>query len=145
MVTIGTRTVSGLPEVPGEFMIGDTCFVITALDDSGNEIVTLSQPSIITVKYSEADLAAAGGDPNHLVLAFYDEASGRWKALKTSVDTGNMTLSASTTHLSTWAVLAKTASASNGLPLWSWVVIGLAAVLVMGTGTYVVAKRVARH
>jgi len=125
--------------------MGETCFIIMALDENGNEIVSLSQPAVITVKYSEADLAAADGDPNRLVLAHWDEAAGQWKALKTSVDTEDMTLSASTTHLRTWAVLAKTASASNGLPLWSWVVIGLAAVLAMGTGTYVVAKRVSRH
>jgi outer membrane protein assembly factor BamB len=145
MVTIGTRTASGLPDVSLPFAIGDTCFVITALDDSGNEIVSLSQPSVITAKYSEADLAAAGGDSKNLVLAYWDEAAGRWKVLKTTVDTASMTLSASTTHLSTWAVLAKTASASNGLPLWSWVAMGLAAVLAVGTGTYLVVKRATKH
>jgi len=145
MVTIEMETAASLPDVPEAFMIGDTCFVIVALDEDGNEIVTLSQPSTITVKYSGEDLAAADGDPRRLVLAFWDEAAGEWKALKTSVNTADMTLSASTGHLSTWVVLAKTASASNGLPLWSWVVIGLFAVVVMGMGTYVVAKRVARH
>lgn len=81
-----------------------------ALDENGNEIVTLSQPSTITVRYSDADVAAAGGDPKNLVLAYWDETAGRWKVLKTTVDTANMTLSASTTHLSTWAVLAKSPS-----------------------------------
>jgi hypothetical protein len=145
VVTIKTTETSLLPDMPEGFKIGNTSFVIMALDRDGNEIVTLSQPSTITVKYSEEDLAAAGGDPHRLVLAYWDEAAGEWKPLETDVNTDDMTLSASTTHLSTWAVLAKTTSASNGLPLWSWVVIGLAAVLVMGTGTYVVAKRVARH
>ena len=126
-------------------MIGDTCFVIMALDDSGNEIVTLSQASIITVKYSEADVAAAGGDPKNLVLAYWDEAAGQWKALKTTVDTADMTLSASTTHLSTWAVLARMTSASNGLRPWLWAVIGLIGVLVVGMSTYLVAKRATRH
>ena len=82
--------------------------------------MTLSQPSVITVKYSEADLAAAGGDPNKLVLAYWDEAAGEWKPLETTVDTDDMTLSVSTKHLSTWAVLAKTTSASKGLPNWAW-------------------------
>jgi hypothetical protein len=141
MVTIGTRTVSGIPEVPGEFMIGDTCFVITALDDSGNEIVTLSQPSIITVKYSEADLATAGGDSKNLVLAYWDEAAGRWKVLKTTVDTASMTLSASTTHLSTWVVLVK--NPSEGLALWTWIVIGVAAALGAGILAYFMQRRLA--
>jgi len=139
VVTIGRTPPPGLPEVP--FTIGDTCFIISALDDSGNKIASLSQSSTITVKYSEADVAAAGGNPDNLVLAYWDEATGKWKALKTSVDTTNMTLSGSTTHLSTWAVLAKTTPVSKGLPPWLWTVIGIAAVLAMGTGTYLVAKR----
>jgi len=81
-------------------------------------------------------VVAAGGDPKNLVLAYWDEAAGEWKALKTSVDTANMTLSTSTTHLSTWAVLAKTTSASHGLPPWIWVVIGLVAVPLMGAGIH---------
>ena len=128
VVTIKSMETSLLPDMPQGFKIGDTCFVIMALDEDGNEIVTLSQPSTITVKYSEADVAAAGGNPNRLVLAYWDEAAGKWKPLETDVDTEDMTLSASTTHLSTWAVMAKTTSASNGLPVWVWVVIGLAAV-----------------
>jgi hypothetical protein len=145
MVTIGITTASGLSDVPGAFTMGDTCFVISALDETGNEIITLSQPSTITVRYSEADVAAAGGDPNRLVLAYWDETAGKWKPLKTSVDAAKMTLSASTTHLSTWAVLGKTTSASNGLPLWIWAIIGMVAVLAAGTGIYLVAKRAARR
>lgn len=145
VVTINTVETSTLTDVPESYVVGGTCFVIMALDENGNEIVTLSQPSTITVKYSEADVAAAGGNPSRLVLAYWDEAAGKWKALKTSVDTANMTLSASTSHLSTWAVVARTTSGSTGLPLWSWVVIGLAAFAVVGTSAYLVAKRVTRH
>ena len=145
MVTIRTRTASGLPDVSLPFAIGDTCFLVTALDDSGNEIVSLSQPSVITAKYSEADLAAADGDPNRLVLAYWDEAASEWKPLKTSVDTANMTLSASTGHLSTWAVLVRTTSASNGLPLWSWVLIALGAVGVVGASGYLAFARLAKR
>jgi len=120
MVTIGPTTSSGLPDMPKGLTKGDTCFVISALDEDGNDIVTLSQPSVITVEYSEADLAAAGRDSNKLVLAYWDEAAGEWKPLETTVDTDDMTLSVSTKHLSTWAVLAKTTSASKGLPNWAW-------------------------
>ena len=130
---------------PKGFKAGSTYFIIEAKDAGGNAIVTLSQPSTITVRYSEADVAVAGGDPNNLVLAYWDGAAGQWKALKTSVDTADMTLSTSTTHLSTWAVLAKTTSGSNGLPSWVWVVIGITAVLAIGTAAYPVAKRAARQ
>jgi len=145
VVTIESKASSLLPDGPQGFRIGDTCFVIITLDEDGNGIVSLSQPSVTTVKYSEADLAVAGGDPNRLVLAYWDEAAGEWKALRTSVDTTNTTLSASTTHLGTWAVLAKTTPASNGLPMWWWVVIGLACVMATGAGVFVLAKRAAKH
>jgi len=139
MVTIGTRTAAGLPDVPESFIMGGTCFTILAVDDSGNEIIALSQPTAITVKYSEADAAAAGGNPNRLVLAYWDETAGCWKELKTSVGTANMTLSASTTHLSTWAVLAK--SPSEGLASWIWIVIGIAAAAGAGMVAYFVRRR----
>ena len=144
VVTIKSVATSALPQVSQGFKIGETGFVIMALDESGSEIVTLSQPSTITVKYSAADLAAAGGDPNRLVLAYWDQSAGKWQALKTSVDTTDMTLSASTTHLSTWAVTAKTTSGSNGLPPWAWVVIGITAVLVIGIVAYYEVKRATR-
>jgi PKD repeat protein len=143
MVSIERTTTSGLPDMPGGFTIGDTCFEILALDDSGSEIATLSQPATITVKYSEADVAAAGGDPKNLVLAYWDEAAGRWEVLKTTVDTANMTLSVSTTHLSTGAVLAKTTPASNALRPWLWAVIGVVAALTAGTVAYLTSRRLA--
>jgi PKD repeat protein len=143
MVSIERTTTSSLPDMPGGFTIGDTCFEILALDDSGSEIAALSQPATSTVKYSEADVAAAGGDPKNLVLAYWDEAAGRWEVLKTTVDTANMTLSASTTHLSTWAVLAKNTPASNGLRPWLWAVIGVVAALTAGTAAYLTSRRLA--
>ena len=94
VVTTESTATSLVPGVAQGFKMGETCFVMMALDENGNEIVSLSQPAVITVKYSEADLAAADGDPNRLVLAHWDEAAGQWKALKTSVDTEDMTLSA---------------------------------------------------
>ncbi len=141
VVTIESAAASALPETPKGFQVGNTCFVIMALDENGNEIVTLSKPSTITVKYSEADLAAAGGDPHRLVLAYWDEAAGEWNPLETNVNAEDMTLSASTTHLSTWAVLAKTTSATNGLPAWAWVLIGIGALGVVGSLGYLAFTR----
>jgi hypothetical protein len=71
-----------------------------------------------------------------LVLAYWDEAAGRWKELETTVDTANMTLSASTTHLSTWAVLVKPTPASNWLLQWLLAVIAIMVALAAATATH---------
>ncbi|MCX5992121.1 MAG: fibronectin type III domain-containing protein [Chloroflexi bacterium] len=121
------------------FKAGNTYFVIEITDASGNPVVTLSQPITITVKYSVEDVAAAGGDPNNLVLAYYDETAGEWKPLDTTVNTSDKTLSATTNHFSTWAVLAK--SPSEGLAAWIWIVIGIGAALGAGIVAYIVRRR----
>jgi len=39
-------------------------------------------------------------------------------------------------HIGTWAVLAKTTSASNGMPAWGWVFLGIGAVAGLGALVY---------
>jgi PKD repeat protein len=145
VVSIKTTSSSFLADMPKGFKAGGTCFIMIALDGDGNEVVTLSGPSIITVRYSEADVAAADGDPSRLVLAFWDAGAGKWKTLGTAVDTSNMTLSASTERTGTLAVLAKTTPAPNGLPIWFWIVIGLACIPAVGVGVFGLARRQVRH
>ncbi|MCJ7744387.1 MAG: hypothetical protein MUO99_07515, partial [Dehalococcoidales bacterium] len=82
--------------------------------------------------------------PSKLVLAYYDESAGKWKPLDTTVNTSNKTLSASTTHLSTWAVLGKTPSASTGVPPWLSIVIVLFAVLAVGMGLLLAVWQLAK-
>jgi anti-sigma-K factor RskA len=96
----------------------------------------------ITVKYSDEDVAAAGGNPSKLVLAYYDEESGEWVTLDTTVNTTDMTLSATTTHFSTWAVLAKAAE-GNGAPFWIWIIVGIGAVAVVAGGI-LLSRRMAK-
>jgi hypothetical protein len=107
--------------------------------------VTLTKPVTITVKYSDEDEGAAGGDPENLVLAYYDQAGAQWKTLDTTVNTTDKTLSALTSHLSTWAVLVKTTTPAQGLPLWSWTLSGIAAlVLILMAGRFLMRKGRAR-
>jgi parallel beta-helix repeat protein len=123
---------------PSGFSSGDTYFSVEGVD-------TLEKKVAICVKYNDADLAAADGDVDRLVLAYWDEAAGEWKAVKTSVNRADMTLNTSTTHLGTWALLVKTTSGSNGMPTWLWAVVGVAGVLVIGSGIYLATKRKAGH
>ena len=118
---------------PQGFKAGYTYFVIQITDASGNPVATLSQQVTITVKYSDEDVATAGGDPDDQVLAYYDEVAGEWNPLATTVNTGDETLSATTMHLSTWGVLVKAAE-SNRSPFWIWIIVGVGAVAVLGSG-----------
>ena len=102
---------------PKGFRVGNTFFTVDATDASGNAIVTFSQPVTITVRYSYEDLAAAGGEPSSLVLAYYDEAAAEWKMVDTTINTTDKTLSATTTHFSTWAVLEEPERRPSGVGL----------------------------
>jgi len=145
VVTIDSKRGCQLPDAPEGFVIGDTCFVIVAMDEDGNDIVTLSQPTTITVKYSEADVAAADGNAENLVLAYWDEEAEQWKPLNTVVNTADVTLTASTTHLSTWAILVAPASpqaqGTQGIPLWVWIFVGsIGALPVAGILAYLLGR-----
>jgi len=130
MVSLETTTLAGLPGAPQGFTAGDTCFTVLALDGRGIVVADLAEPGTITVKYSPADLEAAGGHPGSLVLAYWNEVAGEWKFLDTVVDKKATTLTATTTHLSTWAVMASPARAEGrGIALWVWILIGVGGVV----------------
>ncbi len=109
-VTLKPFSLNQLPTLPTDAKAGTTCFQINGL--SG----ILSKDATISVKYSDADLAVAGGDASKLVLARYDQSDRKWTLLKTSVNKDTMTLSATTNRFSTWAVMVSTqASGQNVL------------------------------
>jgi hypothetical protein len=144
-VTIKEVSAAEVAESPKGFKVGNTCFTMEAKGVDGNTIVSLSQPVTITVKYTDEDVAAAGGDPNNLVLAYYDEGSGQWVTLDTTVNTEEMTVSATTTHFSQWAILGKSVASSGGFAVWAWVVIAAGAVAVLGGLAYVVRARMVKQ
>ena len=134
-LTIDILSPSTVAKVPGGFQMGGSCFTLGVVDAEGKEISMFSRQVTVTVRYSDEDVAAAGGNPENLVLAYYSEATGKWNVLETSLNTIDKTLIVTTTHLSgTWAILAKTSS--DGLASWWWIVIGVAATLILGTGIW---------
>jgi len=148
-VVVGTVTVT-IEEIaqpsdtspPDGFEAGDPYFVIEVTDASGKAVVTFSGSIAITVRYSEADMAAAGGNPRNLVLAYWDEVAGEWKAFETRVNTTIMTLSASTSHPGTWAVLARTTpAASGGLPPLVWLLCFIGVVAVVVPAALILARK----
>jgi len=130
IVSIEKASPPAATKLPGGYRMGTTCFTVSAVDSEGKEILMFSRLVTITVKYSDEDVAAAGGDLKDLVLAYYNEATGKWKVVDTTLNKTDRSLSVSTTHFSTWAIMAKTSS--NGLASWQWVIIGLVAVLAAG-------------
>ncbi len=131
-------------DAPAGFKAGGICFVIEVTDADGNPVTRLDEPVVITVKYTHADLDSLGGDPDKLVLAYYDEEAGEWETLDTTVNTEEMILSASTTHLSTWAIMQDTGTAGGGTAIWVWIIVGMAAVLGVGGVALFLRRRSAK-
>jgi C1A family cysteine protease len=119
-LTINQLSASSLPLPPDGCELGDTGLIINMVNADGATISTLAEDMTIIVKYSDEDVAAAGGNPRHLTLAYYDEAIGQWKILGTIVDINDGTLSTTADHLSQWMVLVKI------LPDIDWMPVGLA-------------------
>jgi hypothetical protein len=107
-VTIKPFALSNLPAITTDAKAGGTCFQIDGL--SG----LLSKDATITVIYSDADLAVAGGDASKLVLARYDQSDSKWTALTTTLNKDTMSLSAQTNRFSTWAVMTTSSGTQAG-------------------------------
>ena len=66
------------------------------------------------VKYSSADLEAAGSDVSKLTLARYDESENKWTIVPTTLDTNALTLTATTNRFSIWAVMVTSGETPGG-------------------------------
>jgi hypothetical protein len=97
------------PTAPEGYTVQNTCFSIS----TSPSVAELLENATIQVKYSTADWNAADKDPDRLKLAYY--SGGEWNLLDTTVSTASVTVSAQTTHLSEWAVLAEEAGSA-----WQW-------------------------
>lgn len=53
-----------------------------------------ARPYTVTVRYVASDLEVTGGDPERLVIAYFDEAAGRWEALESRADVERRLVSA---------------------------------------------------
>lgn len=111
MVTIWQVSKNAGPACPDGFRSAGTSFHV--------ELSAGLAPGakvLVTVRYTEADLAACGGDPDRLVLSRYDEKTGEWVILPTLVNTETMTLSAFADRFSQWTMLAE-APATSPVPM----------------------------
>ena len=88
-------------------VVGEAGVEITPTSAAGQTISTLSSSDgagvTITIPYTDADVTEAGLTESQLTLAVWSEEKQQWEALATTVDTENNTLTAITTHFSTFA------------------------------------------
>jgi hypothetical protein len=139
-VIIEQLPASSIPAPIGGFEIGDTYFVVEVVNNDGTTMHTLAQEVTVIVKYSDDDVAVAGGNPDDLVLAYYDEAAGKWTELDTIVNLNDRILSTTADHLSSWMVLARVS------PPIHWLAIGLTGlgVILLFVGAFLLKRRFAR-
>lgn len=79
-------------------------------------------------------MAVADGDPRLLTLSRYDESTGEWVVLPTTVDTVAKTITAITNKASRWSVMAREVPAeqpAGGLPVWVWIIGGAAVIMLV--------------
>jgi hypothetical protein len=88
-----------LPPLPEGVRVASTIFSVDGV------MGLLAKDATVTVRYSDADLKAAGNNAQKLALARYDRSESQWTVLPTTVDAGARTLTATTNRFSTWAVV----------------------------------------
>jgi len=99
VVTLKPYSRDKLQPAPQGAKLGATSFEIAGLTG------LLSKDATVRVTYTADDLAAASGDTSQLKLSYYDPGQGAWVILPTQVDTPGNKLTATTNHLSAWAVM----------------------------------------
>jgi hypothetical protein len=74
----------------------------------------LAKDATLIVKYTSADLEAAGSDVSKLVLARYDDSDNKWTILPTTLDKSALTLSTATNRLGTIGVMVSSGGNTQG-------------------------------
>jgi hypothetical protein len=106
-VTLKPFSNDNLPSAPQGATLGATSFRVDGLTG------LLSKDATLTIKYTSADLDAAGSDVSRLVLARYDDSENKWTILPTTLDKSALTLSTATNRFGIWAVMAASGGVSS--------------------------------
>ena len=111
--------------------------------------ITLVKEITITVKYSDEDIATAGGDPTLLILSYYDKDAGEWVILPTTVDTIAKTLTITVDNLGMWMVMAEEdpVEQAETITFWIWLVTvfgGLGVLFTIFSAITIVRRRKAK-
>jgi hypothetical protein len=74
----------------------------------------LAKDATLIVKYTSADLEAAGSDVSKLVIARYDDSDNKWTILPTTLDKSALTLSTATNRLGTLGIMVSSGGNTQG-------------------------------
>jgi hypothetical protein len=107
-VTLKPVSNDKLPQPPQRATLGATSFRVDGLTG------LLTKDATVMVKYSSADLDAAGSDVSKLVLARYDDSDGKWMILPTTLDKSTLTLSSVTNRFGIMAVIISNGGNTQG-------------------------------
>jgi hypothetical protein len=118
-VLLENYSIAQISALPPGVTAASTCFRVNGLTG------LLAKEATVTVKYAAADLSKAGGDASKLKLARWD-AGSQWTVLESNVNTGAMTLTASSNQMSIWAVVV--GSSPSGA---SWVMMAVIAAVAL--------------
>ena len=100
LVVLTAKTSSDVPgSAPTGYSWGTVFFELTQVDSDGAAVDsdTFSSPIKVDIAYSDADVAAAEGNPARLAAHRYDSSFGEWTELATTLDVTSGTL---TTYVS---------------------------------------------
>lgn len=93
---------------------------ISALDSSGNSVTTLSSQATVTIKYADNDIPTGLTETQFVSRAeikSFSEDTGNWEALTASdCNKDTNTCTATTNHLTTFAVVAATDTTAPAAP-----------------------------
>ena len=92
----------------------------------------LAKDAVMKVKYTSADLEAAGSDVTKLVLARYDDSENTWTILPTYLNKDDLTLSAATNRFGSWGIMVSSVGNTPGS-------VPVSGVTPIGTGSTVIS------
>jgi len=105
------KTSADAPEAPpAGLAFGTVIFEFTVMDTSGVVLPSNTRfrtPMTISVKYTDADVQAAQGNPSRLVLYKYDSIFEAWTPLTTSVNPADGTLQVGVSRLGFFALMGQ--------------------------------------
>jgi hypothetical protein len=108
------------PNAVGEFLFLGHIYQIDVIGPDGGAINAFNPPLDLWIKYSSDDLTKAGGDPNHLMIMYFNTKSGNWTVedlTNRSVDPTQNQVHVTVSHLSTFALFASVGSQKSAAPI----------------------------
>ena len=110
LVVLTAKTSSDVPgSAPTGYSWGTVFFELTQVDSDGAAVDSdsFSSPIKVDIAYSDADVAAAEGNPARLAAHRYDSSFGEWTELATTLDVTSGTLTTYVSDLGFFALIGE--------------------------------------